>query len=161
MAITYIDLQPNTTLFKWNCSLNTQLMLDCHSISIPIQTDIFGSFVYLYTNNKEKFYILSDKVLASSILPIGVNDKENFYIASPINITLDKTINLSGIEYLSIIDGAELKHTIPLASNYQFYINDFASLSNVRFRILGEIDNKLLDNIDNMTLSDLDYITIE
>ena len=160
MSITYINLFNKDTTLKWECSLNTELQLECHAIEIPIQTDIFGSFVYLYINKKEKFCILSGTVLATSFLPIDTN-KETFYIDTNNQIKLDKTIYLNGIEYFSITDSANLTHTIPLDGGYKFYINDYASLSNVRFRILEEVDNEIFDNIDNIALGDLDYITIE
>lgn len=160
MSITYIDLFSRNTTIGWKCDLTTECILDCHSTKIPIQTDMFGSFIYLYTNKKEKFYILSDKILATSFLPINTN-KEKFYIKENNSISLDKSIYLDGVEYLSIVDSANLTHTIPINSCYRFYINDYASLSNIRFRILEEIDNKILENIDNETLNSLDYIIIE
>lgn len=153
------NLYQHTNVISVECTNKSYFVAMCNCTHISLQTDIFGSFVYLDVFDKDKFAIISDKIFSSVFLPIDTN-KEIFYLDSTNLINSYKHISVRSDCKLLIYYNSDIVKNINISSGSTLYFDSNASLSNVRFRILGEVDNNILLDIDNKTLNDIDYITI-
>ena len=178
MSVTYIDLFEKKDVADVSCKLASNINLGCHKTDaiflhksdsdidllchlsiIPIQTDIFGSFVYIGVSEQEKFAIISDNIQSIIISYLGTI-KESFKISSPQCISNTNTKLLTASSQLKIIGACGIINSIPLSAGTEFSIDGSVNLSNVRFRLLEDVDDKYLGEMDNMTLNDLDYVEI-